>query len=147
MKNAIILFLSILILQACASVRQVEHEDLRPGLICGIEGFTISPIEHIVDEIKRPILVRAVKGKITNEQGGWPKDTSILFEIRELRGGGGTIKTYADGEGFFCIPGVAEGRYCFKATVVGWQSVIGIIQVDRRTKAKKSILIVMNIGV
>jgi hypothetical protein len=147
MKIILVLLSCVFILQGCSSVRQVERVDIRPGFICGTEGFTQSPIEHIVDEIKQPIIVRAVKGQITNEQGGWPRDTSILFEIREIGGLGGTAKTYADSEGSFCLPDVAEGRYCFKITVLGWQSVIGIIQVDRRANAKDSILIVMKIGV
>jgi len=139
--------MSLLILQSCSFLGQVGREESRPGYSCGIEGFTRSSDEHIVDEIKQLIVVRAVKGKITNEQGGWPINWPILFEIRRIGRAAKTIQAYADGDGYFEIPQVAEGRYCFKATVDGWQSVIGIIKVDEFANSKNSIHIIMKIGV
>lgn len=88
-----------------------------------------------------------IKGKIINDVGGWPDKTQILFELRRNENGAKTIQAYADGEGNFEIPSVAKGQYCFKATVDGWRSVMGIIKVDKRAEPKKMILIVMLLGV
>ena len=147
MSNLRILILSFLVLQSCSSVGHIGRDEVKLRSICGIEGFTLAPSEHIVDEIEQPIIVRAVKGKLTNRQGGWPKDWPfpILFEIRKI-GEAAIIRARADDDGNFEIPAVPEGRYCFKATVEGWQSVMGIIKVDRRASPKKSIYIVMEIA-
>jgi hypothetical protein len=93
--------------------------------------------------MEQPIIVRNVRGKVTNEIERWPKNCTILFEIRRIGNGAKTIQAYADGEGNFEIPSVAKGRYCFRATVEGWRSVIGMIKVDGRADPIKTILIVM----
>jgi len=142
-----VLIMSLLLSQSCSFVGQASREEIRPAAVCGIEGFTSSSDEHIIDEITKLIIVRAVKGKITNEQGGWPTKWPILFEIRRTEGASETIKVYADNEGKFSIPDVAAGSYCFKATVDGWQSVIGIIKVDKKANPRNSIQIVLKIGV
>jgi hypothetical protein len=99
--------------------------------------------EGFIEIMEQLIIVRTIRGKITNEIERWPRNCTILFEIRRIGNGGNTIQAGADGEGNFEIPNIATGRYCFKATVNGWRSVMGIIKVDRRANAKKTILIVM----
>jgi hypothetical protein len=42
---------------------------------------------------------------------------------------------------------ITEGRYCFKATVNGWQSVTGIIIVSKRADPERSIVFEMKLGV
>ena len=146
MDKARVLIVSLLLLQCACFTRQARQEEIRPGFICGIEGFTLSSIEHIVDEINQKILVRTVEGKIISEGGPWPKECQILFEIRKTHGPTETIEGYADNEGNFEIPEVPEGTYCFKVTVEGWRSVMGIITVDKKAP-KNSIRIVMRMGV
>jgi hypothetical protein len=147
MDKASALIFSLLLLQFACFNRQVGQREIKPGYVCGIEGFTLSPVEHIVNEIKEPIIVRAVKGRLTNKQGGWPQDMPwpILFEVRRM-GETAIIQTRADGEGNFDIPSVQEGIYCFKATAPGWQSVMGIIIVKKKASPRNSIRIVMEIG-
>jgi hypothetical protein len=135
-----ILLACVLILQSCAASK-------RPMEPCPIEDFTLSRIEHIVEQAEKPFVVRHVRGQLISEGGDWPDDWPILFEIRGTWAGAKTIRAYADGKGNFEIPAVAEGRYCFKATVEGWRSVIGIIKVDRHANPKRSIRIVMLMGV
>jgi hypothetical protein len=119
----------------------------KPAPPCGIAGFTPSPLEHIVDEIERPFFVCAVKGRLRSEGGDWPTEWPILFEIRRTGKAAKTMRTYADPEGYFEIPGVAEGLYCFKATVSGWRSVMGQIKVSKKAGPQNTISIIMKVGV
>jgi hypothetical protein len=114
---------------------------------CGIEGFTLAIDEHIINEVEQPISVREIKGTILSATGqGWPQGHRVLFEIREL--GQSLIKRpYVDENGNFSMKKISDGRYCFKATIIGWQSVIGVIIVDKKTDPKNKILIEMKLGV
>ena len=49
--------------------------------------------------------------------------------------------------GRFKISGTAAGRYCFKATKDGFQSVIGKIVVGKKSTHKASIELTMPLGV
>jgi len=57
------------------------------------------------------------------------------------------MRAFADAEGYFEITGVAEGLYCFKATVSGWRSVTGQIRVDKKAGPQNTISIIMKMGV
>lgn len=146
---------SILILQCCS--RTVTKPDTTgtggnsahgsPIPTCGLAGFALAVDEHIIDEIERPFVVRGIKGKILNVTGyGWTKDVRVLFEIREI---GRTLirKTYADEDGNFSVKKIFDGQYCFKATVTGWQSVMGIIIVSKKADPKTAIVFEMRLGV
>jgi hypothetical protein len=118
-----------------------------PIFTCGIAGFTQSAAEHIINEIEQPFVVREIKGKILNATGyGWTKDVRVLFEIREA-GHNLIKKTYGDENGDFSMKNISDGRYCFKATVTGWQSVIGIIIVNKKAARKTKIVFEMRLGV
>jgi hypothetical protein len=140
MHFRVALFSCCLLLQSCSS-------DKIPVSICSFTYFTLSKTEHIIEEMEKPIIVLNVKGKITNEVGGWPDNTRILFEIRGIGKGAKTIQAQADGEGNFEIPRVAKGNNCFKATVDGWRSVMGILKVSRWADPNKRISIIMIPGV
>lgn len=142
MRLAGVIFLCMLIFPSCS-------HDKRPIdiSVCRLGNFTLALDEHIIEKIEKPIVVSSVKGKITNEVGGWPDNTRILFEIRRIGKAAKTIQAIADGDGNFEMPHVAKGYYCFKATVDGWRSVMGIIKVDRRADPTKAISIVMIPGV
>ena len=124
-----------------------HYESHSPLDLCGFEGFTESAAEHIIDEIRQPFIVCRIKGKITNDEGVWPENLPILFEIRRTGKDSKTAQALADGNGTFEMPQMAEGRYCFKATVLGWRSVMGIIIVDKKADPKRTILINMLFGV
>jgi hypothetical protein len=146
--NLRILIMSFIALQSCSSLGHFGPiNTAASGSSCGTLGFTLAPNEHIVDEIKQPIVVRAVKGKLTNEEGGWPDNWPFpkLFEIRKI-GDSTVIQARADEEGNFEILSVPEGRYCFKATVEGWQSVIGIVIVSKKARQTKMISLVLEIA-
>ncbi len=120
---------------------------LSPIRECGIEGFTLAIDEYLVDEIKTPFVVRKIVGKITNDQGGWPKGLPILLEVRKGGKDMEVRKVYADKNGNFYMKTIPEGRYCFKATVMGWQSQMGIIIIDMRADPDKKVFIKMRLGV
>ncbi len=136
----VFLALCCLLLQFCA------HDKI-PVSVCSTEYFTRAKPENFMVEMEQPIIVRNVRGKITNTVGGWPKESIILFELRRIENGTKTIQAYADAEGNFEVPHIAKGWYCFKATVDGWRSVKGIIRVDKWADPNKRIFIVMLLGV
>jgi len=114
---------------------------------CGIQGFTLAIDEHIINEVEQPFVAREIKGTIRNITGeGWQKDHRVLFEIREM--GHSLVKrTYADENGNFSMKKISDGRYCFKATLMGWQSVIGVIIINKKASPNNKIIIEMRLGV
>ena len=110
---------------------------------CGSEGFRVAEAEHIIDEIKDPFIVCEIKGQAINATGyGWTKEVKVLFEIRP-KGGGQIIRTHADENGRFVMKDIPDGQYCFKATVSGWQSVMGTIIVNKHADRKNRIVFKM----
>jgi len=135
---------------SCASCHQEPESYLTPSgnLNCGMQGFTEAQDEHIVNQIIEPFIVRNIKGKINNVTGeGWFKDHLVLFEIRGIKKDTKVRGVFADEDGVFKMEGVKEGRYCFKATVNGWQSVMGIIIVGEKADPTSSIVFEMRLGV
>jgi hypothetical protein len=130
----------------CLFLQFCSHDKIKISL-CSINDFAQADSEGFIEQIEQPIVVRNIRGKITNTTGGWPPRCTILLELRRIGNGAKTIQAFADGEGNIEIPRVAKGYYCFKATVKGWRSVMGIIKVDRRADPKRTILIVMLLDV
>lgn len=114
---------------------------------CGINSFTESPSEHIIVELDRPFIVRSVEGTIASQGGDWPEDTRVLVELRSAGGAGRLIQARADSRGLFKMPDVEPGEYCFKATVDGWQSVIGVIVVSDTADPASRVSFEMLLGV
>jgi hypothetical protein len=135
------------ILLACLLILQFCSSSKIPLTNCTIDGFTASPLEHMIETAERPFVVRQVKGQLTWEGVEWPEGEPILFEIRGPWPAEKIARANADAKGNFEIPGVAAGRYCFKATVSGWRSVIGVIKVDKHADPTRQIRIVMLLGV
>jgi len=95
-----------------------------------LSGFTQSTTEHILNRIDSPFQVRAVEGIIEIEGNSEPLPSVIL----EIKGPGSerTIRrTQSDRHGRFKIRHVPRGTYRFKATLNGFQSVIGTIVVSK----------------
>jgi hypothetical protein len=119
-----------------------------PISLCSLDGFTLSAAEHIIEEIKQPFVIQKIEGSIVNfDNSTWSRDSRVLFEIRGIAKDGQIRRTYADENGYFVFNGITEGRYCFKATVLGWQSVMGIIIVSKKADPKGKIVFKMRLGV
>lgn len=129
----------LLLFLAFAATQQVNSQDK-------VGDFTRSPIEHIINEIDQPFVVRSVVGTIILPYGGGPI-AGVLFEIR----GPGTDRKIrrckTDDKGRFMMGRVPEGTYRFKATLGGFQSEMGTIVVSRKTLRTNEVKIVMPVGV
>jgi len=113
-----------------------------------IEDFTESPTEHIINEIKDPFVVQSVEGKIT--LGGADRETPLADTLFEIQGPGADRKIrYATTgpSGRFRIGNVSHGTYKFKATLNGFQSVIGSVTVSKEASKTQEIKISMRVGV
>jgi len=110
---------------------------------CGSEGFTQSASEHIIVELEKPLRVRTVEGT----RGDWPDGVSPLFEVRG-RGDAPSQRRQvrSDYRGYFKVPGLRAGEYCFKATVDGWQSVTGVIVVSPAADPASRVNFEMRLG-
>jgi hypothetical protein len=83
---------------------------------------------HEIRLATAPLVVRRVEGRIHSETGTWPRSDAflLLFELRALQGGPITA-VETDHEGKFKLPELVSGRYCFSASAVGWDPIMGIL--------------------
>jgi hypothetical protein len=110
-----------------------------------LSDFTRSPTEHVIDSVEDPFRVRTVTGTIStqNSDGG---RADVLLEI-EGPNDERTIRHVMTGKnGHFRISRVPEGNYRFKATLYGFQSVIGTIVVAKHAPQSSEIKIEMRMG-
>jgi hypothetical protein len=107
------------------------------------KGFTKSRSETIICRLSDPIGVRSVQGVITLKST--PLE-GVLFEIRS----GEHERIWAaktNAQGHFKIRFISPGTYAFKATLDGFQSVVGTIIVSDKAGKKSVISIEMPLGV
>lgn len=113
-----------------------------------VGDFTKSPTEHIINRIKRPFFVQSVKGLISRQTTGPTEPLQdVLFEIQGPDHDRKIRRTKTDENGRFKIGHVPAGTYRFKATLNGFQSVMGIITVSKKASQNHEIKITMSIGV
>ena len=112
------------LLVMCAAQERFETGEL--------EGFTKSPTEHIIDRLEKPITTRLVSGVILAKTDSRPLADAVF----EVRGPGATGKVQgvkSDREGRFRFKHLPPGKYVFKVTRDGFQSVIGRLTVSKTT--------------
>ncbi len=110
---------------------------------CSLIGFTMTEVENRIIEIEDAFVVRKIRGWILNHndiEKKWPVRFRVLFELRQSEGNMEIMRTITDENGYFEIPNVPEGRYCFKATLYGWKSIVGTIIVDKKADAKIAVV-------
>jgi hypothetical protein len=111
-----------------------------------LSGFMESALEHEITQLDQPLRVSAVNGVIRRKQGDQATLSNVLFEIR----GPGTERTIrhalTDQKGQFKINGLKDGKYTVKATLNGFQSVVGTIELSRKNPHSQ-IKIEMPVGV
>jgi Carboxypeptidase regulatory-like domain len=110
-----------------------------------LAGFTKSPIEHVINQIDEPFVVRSVNGLIEFE-GANQTLQRVLFEIRGPGGEKRIRQATTDSRGRFQVRHVPNGTYQFKATLNGFQSVVGTIVVTNKATKAKTINISMRVG-
>lgn len=130
---------TLLLLLAFATAPHVKAQDV-------IGDFTRSPVEHIINQIDEPFVVKSVEGTIMLPDGDGPI-ADVLFEIQ----GPGTDRKIrrckTDDEGRFKMGRVPQGTYRFKATLGGFQSEMGTIIISRKALRTNEIKIMMPVGV
>jgi hypothetical protein len=113
--------------------------------VCTITAFAPQPAEGIVDVRTEPLLVREVAGILRSKAGPWPGEAIVRFELVPQGKSGPFQAIRADQQGRFAIR-ARPGRYCFRASAIGWQSIIGPIVVSP-TAAPKPIELTLELGV
>jgi hypothetical protein len=111
-----------------------------------LKGFTRSPEEHIINYLDAPLTVREVKGSAFVEFSKTPTD-GVLFELRGPEQSGSIVSTTLKADGTFRLKHILPGKYRFKATKSGFQSVVGTIIVSPKARADQVITIEMKVGV
>lgn len=136
-----------LLLLCFALVLDISGSGQERRYTCGPEkGFLRSSTEHITVEVEEPFEVRSVAGRITRAVGDLGPLEGVAFEIR---GPGDSEKvqgTLTDRKGNFRLRAI-EGTYRFKATMDGFQSIVGTITVSKRASRSSRIDLAMRVGV
>ena len=159
LKIVIAVAISVSIFQTCSSHIETTHEktgrantaDTSLILRCKNEDFAQTGCEHMFVDIERPFVVRTIKGNIINaqlgvspEDVGWSKDWPVIIQVRPISGKGRISSACADEKGFFEIRDMPEGLYCFKAAICGWETVMGVIFVNKTASLKTQIIFKMH---
>lgn len=119
----------------------------RPQEKATIGDFTKSPTEHIINQIEQPFVVRSVAGVISRMQGDQGPLPDVLFEIQGPSTDRKIRRSKTDQHGRFKIGHVPEGAYKFKATLNGFQSMMGTITVSKKAAKTDEIKFAMPVGV
>ena len=112
-----------------------------------VGDFTKSPTEHIINRIDRPFVVRSLHGVISRSEGHREPLRNVLFEIEGPGAKQKIRRTTTDKHGRFEIGHVPAGNYAFKATLDGFQSVMGSITISKKAATRSEIRLKMRVGV
>ena len=112
-----------------------------------LKGFTIGRGEHIINHLDDAITVREVKGKALIADGSESPADGVLFELKGPEESGPIIATTTKRDGKFRLKHIRAGKYLFKATMTGFQSVVGTIIVSPKADATHVVSIEMKLGV
>ena len=108
-----------------------------------LKGFTKSPTEHIIVRLEKPFVVHAARGVVLDKNG--TAMHGVLIEVQDAAGRIRQVKT--DPKGRFTLYGLHQGRFRFKATMSGFQSVVGEIILSNKAPRADEIRVQMRPGV
>lgn len=132
---AFALFLFVIALAATHSLAQQRY-DSGP-----FKGFLKEEPTLNVKELPRSFEVRAIRGALIFGEHALPE---AFFEVRDANGHVFTAKT--DEHGAFTFPDARAGRYDFKATKNGFESVVGTVIVSDSAPKKNRIRVQLSLG-
>ena len=112
-----------------------------------LKGFTIGRGEHIINHLDVTLTVREVKGSAVIADGFKTPAGGMLLELRGPQDSSSVVSTITKGDGKFHLRHVHPGTYLFKATLLGFQSVVGTIIVSPTVATNQVITIEMKPGV
>jgi len=144
MINRITLSITLLLLSLSVCPFGWTQDRIESG---ELKGFTRSPTEHIINRLDDAFTVREVKGAAFISDGFKSPAVGVLLELRGPEGSESIVSTATKGDGKFSLRHINPGKYLFKATKPGFQSVIGTIIVSPHAKAAQVITIEMKVGV
>ena len=110
-----------------------------------LKGFTVSPNEHIMNEIEKPFTVRSIEGVISDPNGS--PLAGVLIEIRGPRDEQKFYSATTDDNGRYHVKHVKQGTYMFKTTYRSFQSEYGKIVVSKKADPKVRIDLRLPVGV
>lgn len=113
-----------------------------------LRGFSLSPSEHIINQVEEELIMPEVRGRVVGNGGpsGWPM-AGVLIEIMGPDGSEQLRAAVSDAEGLFQVGELAPGRYRWKATAFGFQSAIGSLLVRPGIEGSKEWEIILYVGV
>jgi hypothetical protein len=111
---------------------------------CGLEGFYSPPLEHILAEVNEPFSVPEIAGLITAVSGEWPP-AGVLFQLKKPGAREVESETRTDVKGRFVLKESKPGIYCFKATIEGWSSTFGVVQVSPKAPPENEVLLELDL--
>src|SRR5690349_3848797 len=85
-------------------------------------GFTKSPTEGIISRVERPFVVQKVEGIMLRSVGDRSPLDDVVFEIKGPGKSQKIRSAKTDADGRFSVKDVPPGKYIFKATASGFQS-------------------------
>jgi hypothetical protein len=104
-------------------------------------GFTKLEQEQVIVELPKPLHIREVSGTVLTAKDREPV-RKALFELRD--DATGKVKaTKTDSDGRFRMKHIKDGKYTFKATRSGYQSVVGVLIVREKAPETQSLSIEM----
>ncbi|HKW35853.1 MAG TPA: carboxypeptidase-like regulatory domain-containing protein [Candidatus Acidoferrum sp.] len=112
-----------------------------------VGDFTKSPTEHIISQLDQPFVVRSLQGIVSRKEGYQEPLPNVLFEIQGPGTGRKIRRATTDDHGRFKIGHVPAGTYKFKATLNGFQSVMGTITLSKKATTGNEIRLEMQVGV
>jgi hypothetical protein len=89
------------------------------------------------------VTIRVVAGTVVRSVGDESPLENALIELRDPNGSKIIGATKTDLQGRFNIAGIPQGTYVFKATTLGFQSVVGTVVVS--AKAKRTNILVLHL--
>ena len=112
-----------------------------------LKGFTKSPTESVIIHIDDPFVVSVLRGEVSRKGGDNSPLENVLIEIRGP-GDSEVIKSAkTTTEGKFQFPHLKPGKYIFKATTLGFQSIVGVVVVSPGEKQSHVVTLKMRPGV
>lgn len=127
------------------SVRQGPPvEASKPVAACDIGAFRSRPYEYQTVVLTTPRDVRSFKGQVTDRS-----DTGLpgaVVEIRLQEDPRWYAETTTDEDGAFEVPRVPAGRYCFKVSRMGFESIVGTVGVSDKAPKGERLRLSMNLG-
>ena len=127
--------LLMLVLVAANSLAQMRYNS------GPFKGFLKEEPTLNAKEIPRPFEVRAIRGTLIFGDHPLPE---AFFEVRDAAGQVFTAKT--DEHGAFTLPDAKSGRYDFKVSKNGFESVVGKVVVSHNAPQKNRIRIQLSLG-